>query len=219
MEEYGEVSLDKNWYARMHDMYWIYFFLSTGKRQRKLHRVLVLGHSQLPKSIRSMRGVHIQLERRGGASIDDLWNVRQYMYALRKQYDHVVLFLGGNDVTSVDVDTLYTKLESAVEHVRQKTGCTYLTVVLIEPRNWHGKDRHQVCSDIYTSRMFTLNRRLDRLGKRQGFKTLRLSSQPFQHGHVRDGVHFNFDTQRHLNAKIVKCICHVYCEARRKEAA
>ena len=166
-----------------------------------------------------MRGVDIQLVRKGGASIYDLWNVRQFMNALQKKYDHVVLFLGGNDVTSVDVDTLYTTFESAVQHVRLETGCTYLTVVLIEPRNWHGKDRHQVCSATYTSRMFTLNRRLDRLGKRQGFRTLRLSSHPFQDGHRRDGVHFNFDSQRHLNAKIVKCIRHAYCEARKKEAA
>ena len=202
----------------------LFFFSFTGhpnqpKEKRKVHKVLVLGHSQLPKHIRCMRGVQIKLARKGGASINDVWRERQFTNVLQKEYDHVVVFLGGNDVTSMDVDTLYTTFESAVNHIRQETGCTYLTVVLIEPRNWLGKDRHQVLAATYTSRMLTLNRRLDRLGKRRGFYTLRLSSVPFQKGHRRDGVHFDFVTQPHVNAKIIKCIRHVYSQARRKEAA
>ena len=163
--------------------------------------VAVVGHSQTP-TIDSYDDVNIDTFMRGGAIIS-----HAYMHPLNecfnRQYDIVIIFLGGNDIGHRPVQTIGDEL---IELANAFEGVRHVYVTQIEQRTYPVGHRHFVPYDDYRKQKNAINRRLVNYAKNnKSFRTINCSS-PNYTDNSYDGIHFNVVGKESIVHKYINAI-------------
>ena len=182
-------------------------------------RVLVVGHSQVPRVTAGFDGHEVEWCRLGGADLRDVETVNARLgRALTSHRDIIFLFLGGNDIFRYSKDENTKNLRDTIHRFRAL--CSLLYVIKIEQRDYRNSPNPSWRArwQYYQTECNRLNNLIKRHQKTYGFRTINLGSHNFQ-GRNRDGVHLNFIGRNHLYLKIKLAVKHRVEELAAKAAA
>ena len=171
------------------------------------YKIIIGGHSQIPNTLPNIPNAELQFCKVGGAKLADFWHHPAFLSMRENKHDLAILFLGGNDV----YDGCNPKqIATGIVHIADylSTNNTDTVITLLEPRNYSPNNRFGLNPETYTSVARAVNRHLAKALKRRSIRTINLGARPFQHGHTRDGVHFNSVSKAHVISKFTKCIEH-----------
>ena len=96
-------------------------------------RVCVIGHSLVPSAIPfNVPSVQLDIVCRPGVTINSLTDKLTDINFWSRRYDGIILCIGGNDLSRLSVDEVFSRLCDLAR--RLKTQTTFLTVCTIEYR-------------------------------------------------------------------------------------
>ena len=155
--------------------------------------VCVIGHSLLPTTVPLTQlpsvNVNLTVLRYPGATIDSLTRELDAINFWSRQYDGIILCIGGNDLAIHSVDTVFPKL--CILARRLKINTSFLTICTIEYRLYPSNNRFGVSQENYRRKVVTINRKIKRFTRSLGCRNLDLCKHRFTTQRARDGVHLN----------------------------
>ena len=111
-------------------------------------RVCVVGHSLVPSTIPlNVPSVQLDIIRHPGATINSLTDRLNDIDFWSRRYDGIILCIGGNNLSRISVDEVFSKLCDLARRLRTQT--TFLTVCTIEHRLYPYYNRFRVDQETY----------------------------------------------------------------------
>ena len=105
--------------------------------------VCVVGHSLVQSAIPlNVPSVQLDIIRHPGAAINSLTDKLTDMNFWSRHYDGIILCIGGNDLSRLSVDEVFSRLCDLARRLRTQT--TFLTVCTIEYRMYPYYNRFRV---------------------------------------------------------------------------
>ena len=97
-----------------------------------MFRICVIGRSLVPTSVplANLSEVHIDILRYPGATINSLTDGLNNIDFWTRQYDGIILCIGGNDLTRLTVEQVFSKLCDLARRLKSLT--RLLTICTIE---------------------------------------------------------------------------------------
>ena len=136
-------------------------------------RVCVIGHSLLPSSIPlNVPSVQLYIIRHPGETINSLTDKLTDIDFWSRRYDGIILCTGGNDLSRLSVDEVFSRLCDLAR--KPKTQTTFLTVCTIEYRLYPHYNRFRVDQETYRRKVVTINRKIKRFTRGINCKILDL---------------------------------------------
>ena len=167
-----------------------------------MYKVAVVGHSQTPKRIDTRDpNVSVKIFRRSGARLEHI-NELPFCEIFDSQYDLLVLFLGGNDISAYPEETERIIYDLKGLLLKCKAVAQEVVYVLIEGRHYPDNNRFGITSRVYENCKKRVNRNIRRFLKRQGMRSFNTTDYYFSNNVARDGIHFNTAAQNQLVQKI-----------------
>ena len=175
--------------------------------------VTLVGHSQTPKQYDNFNNNHLNIYKKGGATLWDLDRPESPLYpALRTRCDVFILLLGGNDLfllpnpgipVFINKNIVKDKLYNTI--IRAKEIASTVYVCLLERRFYHDHPNQLWAhnAEYYTSVSQSINRGLRRNANTFGYRTIAFNSEELI-DRKPDGVHFTELGKRKLY-EIIKC--------------
>ena len=122
--------------------------------------VAVIGHSLVPHNmcVNDVSDISIDLYRYPGATIGSLTNKLDQRVFCTKNYDLVILCIGGNDLAREEVDQVFDKLCDLVRRIIPVT--KILTVCTIEYRLHPTRNRFGVYIETFRRKVIKNNRKI-----------------------------------------------------------
>ena len=157
-------------------------------------RVVLLGHSQVPREDVNLDDFTLECVRCGGAYIKDFYRnpIREYV---ESNPDVIFCWIGGNDLAKHDADEVTEQLLNLVDYLAQHTSNIYL--LNIEDRKYPGEEY----TKYYMHQANLVNRRLKQLAKRRRtFRTVNVAGQDMAGD--SDDIHFGVNGLRWVYNKI-----------------
>ena len=145
----------------------------------------------MPTSIplANLSEVHIDILCYPGATINSLTDRLNNIDFWTRQYDGVILCMGGNDLTRLTVEQVLSKLCDLARRLKSLT--RFLSLCTIEYRLYPLDNRFRVDQQTYRGKVVTINRKIKRFTRSIRCKNLDLGKRCFTlHYRVQDGVHF-----------------------------
>ena len=122
-------------------------------------RVCVIGHSLVPTAILlNIPSVRLDIIRHPGATINSLTDKLTDINFWTRRYDGIILCIGGNDLSKLSVDEVFSRLCDLARRLRTQT--TFLTVCTIEYRLYLRYNRFRIDQETYRRKVVTLNRKI-----------------------------------------------------------
>ena len=111
-------------------------------------RVCVIGHSLMPSAIPlTIPSVQLDIVCHPGATINSLTDKLTDINFWSRRYDSIILCIEGNDLSSLSVDEVFSRLCDLAR--RLKTQTTFLTVCTIEYRLYPHYNRFRIYQETY----------------------------------------------------------------------
>ena len=153
--------------------------------------VCVIGHSLVPTTVTltNLPSVNLTVLRYPGATIDSLVLQLDAINFWSRQYDGIILCIGGNDLANRSVETVFSQLCSLANLIR--SNATFLTICTIEYRNYPSNNRFGVTQESYRRKVVTINRKIKRFTRSLGCRNLDLCKHRFTTRRLGDGVHLD----------------------------
>ena len=124
-------------------------------------RVCVVGHSLVPSAIPlNVPSVQLDIIRHPGATINSLTDKLNDIDFWSRRYDGIILCTGGNDLSRLSVDEVFSKLCDLARRLRTQT--TFLNVCTIEYRLYPYYNRFRVDQETHRRKVVTINRKIKR---------------------------------------------------------
>ena len=172
-------------------------------------RVCVFDHSLVPSAIPlNVPSVQLDIIRHPGATINSLTDKLTDIDFWSRRYDGIILCIGGNDLSRLSVDEVFSRLCDLAR--RLKTQTTFLTVYTIEYRLYPHYNRFRVDQETYRRKVVTINRKIKRFTRSIDSKIVDLG-RCFILQRVGDGVHFTVGDQNsfcHTLNKVIRAYVH-----------
>ena len=144
-------------------------------------RVVLVGHSQVPKEDVECDGYTLECCRVGGAHIEDAYQDPIVEY-IESGADAIFVWLGGNDLGKLDAYETVEQLLGLVTRIRQFTTNVWLL-------NVENRDYKSDFTTYYMREAALVNRRLSQIAdRRRLFRTINVAGRYFARGAV--GIHF-----------------------------
>ena len=155
-----------------------------------MFQICVIGHSLVPTSIplSNLSEVHIDILRYPVATISSLTDRLNNINIWTRQYDGIILCIGGNDLTRLTVEQVFSKLCHLARRLKSLT--RFLTIYTIEYQLYPLDNRFRVDQQTYRRKVVTINHKIKRFTRGLGCKNLGLGKRCFTLQRVQDGVHF-----------------------------
>ena len=150
-----------------------------------VYKVALVGHSQLPH-IDDFDDLEFEQFKIGGARIESFTKGSDYERICSDEWDCVILFLGGNDLSDhYDASTMVNDLMGFVDDIR----APLKLVTEIEPRTYSKRfaDQHKITTEQYKGLAKCANNKLKNLKKSRGFQLIHTPSS--YNNNSRDGIH------------------------------
>ena len=168
-------------------------------------RVCVIGHSLVPTAISlNVPSVQLDIIRHPGETIDSLTDKLTDINFWTRWYDGIILCIGGNDLSRLSVDEVFSRLCDLARRLRTQT--TFLTVCTIEYRLYPRHNRFRIDQETYRRKVVTVNRKIKRFTQSIDTKIIDLGRRCYTLQRVRDGVHFTVGGQNSLCQTLNKVI-------------
>ena len=138
--------------------------------------------------------------RHPGATINSLTEKLTDIDFWSRRYDGIILCIGGNDLSRLSVDEVFSRLCDFARRLRTQT--TFLTVCTIEYRLYPYHNRFRVDQETYRRKVVRINRKIKRFMRIIDSKIIDLG---------RDGVHFTVGGQNsfyHTFNKVIIAYVH-----------
>ena len=139
-------------------------------------------------SLSNLSEVHIDILRYPGATINSLTDRFSNINFWTRQYDGIILCIGGNDLTRLTVEQVFSRLRDLVRRLKPLT--RFLTICTIEYRLYLLDNRYRVDQPTYRRKVVTINCKIKRFTRGIWCKNLDLGKRCFTLQRVQDGVHF-----------------------------
>ena len=173
-------------------------------------RVCVIGHSLIPSAIPlDLPSVQLDIILHPGVTINSLTDKLTDINLWSRRYDGIILCIGGNDLSRLSVDKVFSRLCDLAR--RLKTQTTFLTVCTIEYRLYPYYNRFRTDQETYRRKVVTINRKIKRFTRSIDCKILDLGRRCFTLQRVRDGVHFTAGGQNSFcdtTYKVIRAYVH-----------
>ena len=155
-----------------------------------MFRICVIGHSLVPTSIAlaNLSGVHVDIIRYPGATINSLTDRLNNINFWTRQYYGIILCIGGNHLTRLTVEQVFSKLCDLAKRLKSLT--RFFTICTIEYRLYPVDNRFRVDQQTYRHKVVTISRKIKGFTRSIGCKNLYLGKRCFTLQRVDDGVHF-----------------------------
>ena len=151
--------------------------------------VCVIGHSLVPSAIPlNVPSVQLDIIRHPGETINSLTDKLTDINFWSRRYDSIILCIGGNDLSRLSVDEVFSRLCDLAR--RLKTQTTFLTVCTTEYRLYPHYNRFRIDQETYRYKLVTFNCKIKRFTRSIDCKILDLGRRCFILQRVRDRVHF-----------------------------
>ena len=151
--------------------------------------VCVVGHSLVPSAIPlNIPSVQLDIIRHPGATINSLTDKLTDINFWSQHYDGIILCVGGNNLSRLSVDEVFSRLCDLARRLRTQT--TFLTVCSIEYRLYPYYNRFRVNQETYRCKVVTINRKIKRFTRSIDSKIVDLGKRCFTLQRVGDRVHF-----------------------------
>lgn len=162
--------------------------------------VAVVGHSLTPRYIQTVEGANIHIFRSPGAKASS-FITNSIAEVLNLKHDLTILFIGGNDIHNNCMPAVITNdICGIIEQIHHYCN-SHICFVLLEHRNPVPGNRFDIDADQYNRVANSINNRLKGKYKNKPYvQFLSVTAKPFQNGTV-DGIHFDRDSQVHLERK------------------
>ena len=141
--------------------------------------ITFVGHSQMP-NINDYNGHNVRVLKQGGATLSDLYDETSQLYEVWSlQNDVIVLFLGGNDLMTINDQQLKQDLDDSIEQLQGV--CQMLYVTHLEWRDYsnHPNARYRNNNEYYQNMITSINARLSRKSRNAGYRTIRVNQLEF----------------------------------------
>ena len=170
----------------------------------------VVGHSLVPQNVcvSDLSDVVVDLYHYPGAAIDSLTNKHDQRDFWTKNYDLVILCIGGNDLARDDVDQVFNKLCTLARKVIAIT--KILTNCTVQYRLYPLGNQFGVDLEAFRCKVIKINRKIQRFMNCIKSRYLDMGKTGFTLNKVTDGVHFNTDGSVKFHNNIVSVIKAVY---------
>ena len=175
-------------------------------------RVCVIGHSLVPTAIPlNIPSIQLDIIRHPGATIKCLTDKLTDINFWSRRYDSIILYIGGNDLSRLSVDKVFSRLCDLVRRLRTQT--TFLTMCTIEYKLYPCYNRFRVIKrriDV-NCKVVTINRKIKRFTRSIDTKIIDLGRRCFTLQRGRDGVHFTVGVQNsfcHTLNKVISAYAH-----------
>ena len=172
-------------------------------------RVCVIGHSLAPSAIPlNVPSVQLDIIRHPGATINSLTDKLTDINFWSRHYDSIILCIGGNDLSRLSVDEVFSRLCDLARRLGTQT--TFLTVCTIEYRLYPYYNRFRIDQETYRRKSVTINCKIKRFMRSIDCKIVDLG-RCFTLQRVRDGVHFTAGGQNsfcHTISKVIRAYVH-----------
>ena len=110
--------------------------------------VCVIGHSLVPSTIPlNLPSVQLDIIRHPGVTINSLTDKLTDINFWSRRYDGIILCIGGNDLSRLSVDKVFSRLCDLAR--RLKTQTTFLTVRTIEYRLYPYYNKFRIDQEMY----------------------------------------------------------------------
>ena len=173
-------------------------------------RVCVVGHSLVPSAIPlNIPSVQLDIIRHPGATINSLTDRLNDIDFWSQRYDGIILCIGGNDLSRLSVDEVFSKLCDLSRRLRTQT--TFLAVCTIEYQLYPYYNRFRVDQETYRCKVVTINRKIKCFTRSIDSKIIDLGRRCFILQRVGDGVHFTVGGQNsfcHTLDKVIRAYVH-----------
>ena len=157
-------------------------------------RVCVVGHSLVPTAIPlNIPSVQLDIIRHPGVTINSLTDKLTDINFWSRRYDGIISYIGGNDLSRLSVDKVFSKLCDLVRRLRTQT--TFLTVCTIEYRLYPCDNRFRIDQEPYRHKVMTINRKIKLFTRNIDTNIIDLGRRCFTLQRVRDRVHFTVGGQ------------------------
>ena len=171
-------------------------------------RVCVIGHSLVPTAIPlNIPSVQLDIIRHPGATIISLTEKLIDINFWTRCYHGIILCIGGNDLSSLSVDEVFSRLCDLVRRLGTKT--TFLTVCTIEYRLYPCYNRFRVDQETYRRKVVTINCKIKRFTRNIDTKIIDLG-RCYTLQRVRDGVHFTVGVKIVFVILLIKSSVHTF---------
>ena len=173
-------------------------------------RACVIGHSLVPSAIPlNVPSQQLDIIRHPGATINSLTDKLTDIDFWSRRYDGIILCIGGNDLSRLSVDEVFSRLCDLARRFRTQT--SFLTVCTIEYRLYPYYNRFRVDQEMYRRKVVTISRKIKRFTRSIDSKIIDLGRRCFTLQRVRDGVHFTVGGQNsfcHTRNKVIRAYVH-----------
>ena len=150
--------------------------------------VYVIGHSLVPTAIPlNIPSVHLDIIRHKGATINSLTDKLADINFWTRHYDGIILCIGGNDLSRLSVDEVFSRLCDLGRRLRTQT--TFLTVCTIEYRLYPRYNRFRIDQETYRRKVVTINCKIKHFTRSIDTKIIDLGRRCYTLQRVRDGIH------------------------------
>ena len=168
-------------------------------------RVCVIGHSLVPTAIPlNIPSVQLDIVCHSGATINSLTDKLTDINFWTRHYDGIILCIGGNDLSRLSVDKVFSRLCDLARRLRTQT--TFLTVCITEYRLYPRYNRFRIDQETYPRKVVTINRKIKRFTRSIDTKIIDLGRRCYTLQRVRDGVHFTVGGQNSFCQTLNKVI-------------
>ena len=172
--------------------------------------IILRGHSLVPSAIPlNVSSVQLDIIRHPGATTNCLTDKLTFINFWSRRYDGIILCIGGNDLSRLSVDEVFSRLCDLAR--RLKTQTTFLTVYTIEYRLYPYYNRFRIDQETYRIKIVTINSKIKCFTRSIDCKILDLGRRCFTLQRVRDGVHFTARGQNsfcHIINKVIRAYVH-----------
>ena len=157
-------------------------------------RACVIGHSLVPTAILlNIPSVQLDIICHPGATINSLTDKLTDINFWTRRYDGIILCIGGNDLSRLSVDKVFSRLCDLARRLRTQT--TFLTVCTIEYRLYPHHNRFRIDQETYRRKVVTINSKIKRFTRSIDTKIIDLGRRCYTLQRVRDWVHFTVGGQ------------------------
>ena len=155
-----------------------------------MFNLCVLGHSLVPTNLTiDSSTVNLEILRYPGATIPTITAKLNDINFWNRNYDGLILILGGNDLAQHSVEHVFDQLCTLARRLRPTT--RFLSICTIEYRLYPRHNRFGVDQQTYRRKVVTINRKIRRFAKAINAKIVDLGRRDLTINHVGDGVHFS----------------------------
>ena len=161
-------------------------------------RVCVIGHSL----------VQLDIIRHPGATINSLTDKLTDTNFWSRHYDGIILCIGGNDLSRLSVDEVFSRLCDLARRLRTQT--TFLTVCTIEYGLYPYYNRFRIDQETYRHKVVTINCRIKHFTQSIDCKIVDLGRRCFTLQRVRMGFISQLGTKIAFVIPLIKSSEHMF---------